>query len=99
MNLTCDNAEEKSLLIKAVKKVLKVDKIRKEDLERICRKIEVKYNLPFNVFYDKRHNLYLLSIEVSRGTYTTANCKTKTEALCKYIVQAKYQIKLRKVRL
>ena len=96
INLKCENENDRSLLIKAVKKLLKVDKLSKDDLQRICDSLEVKYNMPYRIFKNQRTQKYLLSIEVSRGTYSTANCNSKTEAYLKCILIIKSHLNIKK---
>lgn len=80
-------------------KALKIeDKPSKEYLEKICKKISKKYNIPVRKFvYGK--NKYVVSVEVEKGSYSTFVVKTYYEMMCKYILFVKAYLKSKKVKV
>lgn len=97
-NLDCSKKNNRVLLVKETMKALKIDeKPSKEYLQKVCKKICKKYDLPVKKFTQMQGNL-LVSIETEKGSYSTFVVQSCYEMMCKYILFVRAYIKSKKVK-
>lgn len=94
--LDCTKVQNRMLLLKEVKKVIKADeKPSKERLHKIVKSLQKKYGIKIRLFKQK-NSLLFCSLEVERGTYSTLCCNSLYEFMCKYILLCKNEAERRK---
>ena len=97
-NIDCSKKKNRIILVKNTMKVLKLDhKPSKEELEKYCKKICKKYDIPVKNF-EQRNGVLFVSIEVEPGSYSTFICFSYYEMMCKYILYVKAVLKNRKLK-
>ena len=69
-----------------------------KELEKFCKKICKKYDIPIKRF-EQSNNVLFVSLEVESGTYSTFVCVSYYEMLCKYILFVRAILKNRKLKV
>lgn len=69
-----------------------------KELEKFCKKICKKYDIPIKRF-EQSNNVLFVSLEVESGSYSTFICVSYYEMLCKYILFVRAILKNRKLKV
>lgn len=98
-NLDCSKKKNRISLVKNTMKAMKLEeKPTVKELEKFCKKICKKYDIPIKRF-EQSNNVLFVSIEVESGTYSTFACVSYYEMLCKYILFVHAILKNRKLKV
>ncbi len=98
-NLDCSKKKNRIILVKNTVKALKLDhKPTKEELQKYCKKICKKYDIPVSRF-EQSNGALIVNIEVEPGTYSSFVCISYYEMMCKYILFVRAILKNRKLKV
>ena len=98
-NLDCSKKKNRISLVKNTMKAMKIEeKPTAKELEKFCKKICKKYDIPIKRF-EQSNNVLFVSLEVESGTYSTFICVSYYEMLCKYILFVRAILKNRKLKV
>lgn len=90
VNLDCSNPKARKALFKKAASILHLEeKPETAELERLCKRIQIKYKIPIVQLLKQENGKWFMSVEISRGSYVCLECLTKYEALLKYVLYAK----------
>ena len=99
VNLDCSKKKNRISLVKSTMKAMKIEeKLTVKELEKFCKKICKKYNIPIKKFKQSDNTLFA-SLEVEPGSYSTFVCVSYYEMLCKYILFVRAILKYRKLKV
>lgn len=98
-NLDCSKKKNRISLVKSTMKAMKLEeKPTVKELEKFCKKICKKYDIPIKRF-EQSNNVLFVSLEVETGSYSTFVCVSYYEMLCKYILFVRAILKNRKLKV
>lgn len=98
-NLDCSKKKNRISLVKGTMKAMKLEeKPTVKELEKFCKKICKKYDIPIKRF-EQSNNVLFVSLEVESGSYSTFICVSYYEMLCKYILFVRAILKNRKLKV
>ena len=98
-NLDCSKKKNRISLVKSTMKAMTLEeKPTAKELEKFCKKICKKYDIPIKRF-EQSNNVLFVSLEVESGSYSTFICVSYYEMLCKYILFVRAILKNRKLKV
>lgn len=94
--LDAKHLKNRILLLKATMEAIREDeKPSRELLEKWAASLSKKYNMPWHIVRQTKSGYLMVSVEVEPGAYSTLDCHSYYEALCKYILLVKEYRRIR----